>query len=229
MPRQAKRPGAAGAAEAEKRSAAREPDARERAEPESEGESPTGRHALHHRGDASRETPASAAEALAHAREHARAAASEAIAALRALLDAVSLGASGKPCEAHAGMATLAKSLDEVSASLAGETDVRSSAMVEAILDALDEEIRRWEVRSVGDVEARAVLRAFLGVREILWEFGLCRSDADRAESPGGGSTEARHPSRERRGKQGDKSRERTGPKPPARAPRRVQRVKVQS
>ncbi|MDZ7632890.1 MAG: hypothetical protein U5K74_16510 [Gemmatimonadaceae bacterium] len=36
------------------------------------------------------------------------------------------------------------------------------------------------EMRARHDPEARAVLRAFLGVREILWEFGL----RPRAEAP---------------------------------------------
>ncbi len=47
----------------------------------------------------------------------------------------------------------------------------------------LDDEIGRWETRGRDDPEARAVLRAFLGVREILWEFGLRPSRAERRES----------------------------------------------
>ncbi|MGH7286571.1 MAG: hypothetical protein ACREI8_00945, partial [Myxococcota bacterium] len=45
--------------------------------------------------------------------------------------------------------------------------------------------IARWEERARQDGEARAVLRAFLGVRELLWEFGIRRPDepaAPRAE-----------------------------------------------
>jgi len=38
---------------------------------------------------------------------------------------------------------------------------------------ALDAEIARWEKRAAADGDARAVLRAFLGLRELLWEVGV--------------------------------------------------------
>ena len=119
----------------------------------------------------------SAAEALARARKHAARAAGEAIAALRALADAASLGWTGRPSEAHAALRDITRMLDAQSQRfLEGEGVVPVSVM-QAILDALDQEIARWEERAAQDPEARAVLRTFLGLREILWEFGFRRGD----------------------------------------------------
>ena len=67
-------------------------------------------------------------------------------------------------------------------------------------------EIERWEARSARDPDARAVLRAFLGLRELLWELGL-RSDA-KAEPESGNR--------------------RDSPPRPARKARRVQRFDVE-
>jgi hypothetical protein len=156
-----------------------------------------------------------------------RAAAAEGLAAVRALLDAASLGVSGEPSDSHAGLASLARGLDELAASFGGDSRDRSSPMVEAILDALDAEIRRWEARSAGDMEARAVLRAFLGVREILWEFGLRRSEASGAEPPRPQSAETDEPTPRRAAKSAGKSRTRADAKPPRPSRRRVQRVEV--
>ena len=85
--------------------------------------------------------------------------------------------------------------------------------LVQAIIEALDAEIARWEARSRDDADARAVLRAFLGLREILWEFGMRPADAERPP-PSGPSPESRP------------GRGRPGARNPARA--RVQRVRVQ-
>jgi hypothetical protein len=129
-----------------------------------------------HRPQSAGESPA---EALARARKHARNAASESLAALRALLDAAALGLSSEPAEQHRVLATLARALDDLSERLStGNTDVSS-----LILDALNSEIRRWEGRSQDEPEARAVLRAFLGMREILWELGIRSSGAQEPSS----------------------------------------------
>jgi hypothetical protein len=150
-------------------------------------------------------------EALARARRHTQRAIAEALAAARALLDAASLGLSGEPAEAHRGLGALSSALQQASAQLSDDSAALTGPVVEAILDALDHEIARWELRSSDDAEARAVLRAFLGMREILWEFGLRRGDAPSSADPtprsGGGL-----------GKSGSTGR-------PA---RRVQRVRVQ-
>ena len=161
-------------------------------------------------GDAAfRKAPVDVAEALSRARRHARSAASEAVAAVHALLDAAALATSGLPSDASAWLAPIARALEAVANGLAPDADVASAPLLGAFAEALDAEIARWELRARDDAEARAVLRAFLGVRELLWELGLRRREP--AEAP-------RAP----------------GPEGPGRAPRpvrrraRVQRVPVQ-
>jgi hypothetical protein len=56
---------------------------------------------------------------------------------------------------------------------------------MDEVAAALDAEIARWEASSRDDPEARAVLRAFLGVREILWEVGLRPLTRDGAGARG--------------------------------------------
>jgi hypothetical protein len=145
-------------------------------------------------------------EALARARLHGRNAASETLAMLQALVDAAALAASGRPAGAHPGIASVARTLEGWSSRLAGEA--HPGLLLNALSDALDLEIARWQERARGDdTDARAVLRAFLGIRELLWELGV-RSPERPAERPG------------RRGSQGRGA-------PPRRGPR-VQRVPVE-
>ena len=134
-------------------------------------------------GGARRESaaPASAEEALARAREHARLALAEAAAALRCLLDAASLAATGAPAEAQTGLRRAAEWLARVEALT---REVGERRWLEEVAAALDAEIARWEASSRDDPEARAVLRAFLGVREILWEIGLRPRDRRRGGAP---------------------------------------------
>jgi hypothetical protein len=152
-------------------------------------------------------SPRSAEEALARAARHARAALAESLAALRALLDAAALATSGEPAEARRLLGPLARTLEGLAADLDGTGRGGSLALLSSIAEALDAEIERWELRARDDADARAVLRAFLGVRELLWEFGVRRPDADGPPRP-------REP----------------GPRPgPARRARpRVQRVRVE-
>lgn len=157
-----------------------------------------------------------ASQALERARVHARRAVGEALAAVRATLDAAAIGWSGRPSEAHAALRAIAELLDEQSARFAeGEGGV-PAPMMNAILEALDQEIARWERRASTDPDGRAVLRTFLGLREILWEFGLRRDTKGEAE--GSPARPRRKTTRKRRGKPG------SGP----RRPGRVQRVDVQ-
>jgi hypothetical protein len=119
-----------------------------------------------------RDPPRTVEDALARAAAHGRAAAGESALALRALLDAASLAASGAPAERHALLRRAARGLEALAAAAGGDEGRWLAAMAEA----LDAEIARWEARSHEDDEARAVLRAFLGLRELLWELGLRRA-----------------------------------------------------
>jgi hypothetical protein len=130
------------------------------------------------------EPPESAAEAVARARRHAHAAIAEALAAARALLDASSLALNGEASASNALLGPIARILEGLRAEFdenaaTGET----ATLLRSIAEALDAEIARWETRAETDPEARAVLRAFLGLRELLWEFGIRReSDANGSE-----------------------------------------------
>ena len=95
--------------------------------------------------------------------------------AVRALLDAASLAASGLPSDDQRLLAGTARTLDALSEQLRGGDT--GATLLMAALGALDEEIERWEERSREDPEARPVLRAFLGMREILWELGVRPQD----------------------------------------------------
>ena len=116
-----------------------------------------------------------AGEALERARAHARSAAAEALASLHALLDAAALAASGQPSEFHGLLGPLAKLLEGLAERLGHEGEPVGAPILVAVTEALDAEIARWEDRAREDPEARAVLRAFLGLREVLWEFGVRR------------------------------------------------------
>ena len=96
----------------------------------------------------------------------------EALAAVVALLDAASLAATGIPADVHPMFAGSSRRVRAWSRALA-EDGRLGGELGEALADALDAEIARWEERARDDGEARAVLRAFLGLREILWELGV--------------------------------------------------------
>ncbi len=126
--------------------------------------------------------PTTAQEALDRAQRHARSAVHEALAAVHALLDAASLAVSGERSEAHRLLGPVAGILEKLTAELNGGVGREAAVLLDSISEALDTEFARWEDRSSNDVEARAVLRAFIGLRELLWEFGV------RHESEGGDS-----------------------------------------
>jgi hypothetical protein len=120
-----------------------------------------------------RAPPATVEEALARAREHGRLAAAETLSALHALLDAATLAGSGQPSRTHRQLAPLARVLEGLASDLAGHSGDGPEPLLASIAEALDLEIARWEKRARDDLDARAVLRAFLGLREILWEVGV--------------------------------------------------------
>jgi hypothetical protein len=127
--------------------------------------------------------PETVGEALARARKHGRAATAEALAMVRALIDAASLAASGRPSEASRLLGPAAKLLEALGNELGRGAGEGSSRILDSIIGAIDDEIALWEERARDDTEARTVLRAFLGLREILWELGVRRAgDAFGAE-----------------------------------------------
>ena len=152
--------------------------------------------------------PQSVDEALARALRHARGAAAEVLAATRALLDALALATRGCATDEDPLLGPVVQLLEDLEARLATDRGA-PLAVLSALADALDAEIARWEERARNDSEARAVLRAFLGVRELLWEFGVRNTGAG-----GEGETET-------------KARP-VVPKKPAKKSPRVQRVRVE-
>ncbi len=147
--------------------------------------------------------PVSALEALERARDHGRAAVAEALCALHALMDAASFATTGAPAEAHRGLGPLSRALEDLASAFGGGD---GASLLGAVADALDAEIARWEQRATEDPDARAVLRAYLGVRELLWELGVRR--------PASAEGESQEPNRARAGTRGaarpDTSRRRT-------------------
>jgi hypothetical protein len=149
-----------------------------------------------------RTSPSTPAEALAEARLHAQRAAAESAAALRALLDAATLAARGEPASAGR-LAPLAEALERIAAWLHPEGDQSGDAVLRALADGLDAEIARWEAKSREDPEARSVLRAFLAVREVLFEmstrFSTPRQEEPEAPIPGDTEERSPRPTRARR------------------------------
>ncbi|HXK21048.1 MAG TPA: hypothetical protein VMS55_00075 [Myxococcota bacterium] len=141
--------------------------------------------------DERRDAPADTRRAIAEAARHARAAAAEAALAVRSLLDAAALFTAGVPAEAHAALSGAAAWLDALARGASPESN--DAALAHALAGALDAEIERWEARALQDPDARAVLRAFLGVRELLWELGVRPSPRPSAAAG------AQHPGETRR------------------------------
>ena len=96
--------------------------------------------------------------------------------------------------------------LDAWILTLDGEEPFRMPESISGPLHrALQVEIDRWEKRSAEDDSARPVLRAFLGLRELLWELGI-RGDAGSKERPA-------KKSRPETTRSGSKSTEKTRPR----------------
>jgi hypothetical protein len=142
------------------------------------------------RGD---DAPLSAEEALRRARGHARLAARESLLALRWLLEAAGVAATGVPSEELAWLHRLISLVESSASNLGEEGRPVASRLLESVAAALEDEIARWEERGREDSEARAVLRAFLGLRELLWEFGVRPGEASTPQ-PGGSRAAPRPP-----------------------------------
>lgn len=127
-------------------------------------------------------------DAIDRARRHLRNAARESLEASRALVDAALHAGSmvgGAGDVGRGGLAGEAKSaLDAWISALEGDGPFRMpEALAEPLRRAVQTEIDRWEKRSVEDESARPVLRAFLGLRELLWELGM-RTEPDPEREP---------------------------------------------
>jgi hypothetical protein len=109
------------------------------------------------------------------ARRHGRAAAAEGMAMVQALVDAASLASGGRPSDASRLFGPLSKLLEGLGDELMRGTADRPSELFATIAAAIDSEVAYWEKQAHDDTEARTVLRAFLGLREVLWEFGVKR------------------------------------------------------
>lgn len=135
--------------------------------------------------------PDTVEEALARGLQHARNSASEALLAARALMDALSILLADQPVERHAEpsspIAQVAEAIERWARTLRGPSEAPGSPGLPEILEAVEIEIARWQARARKDADARTVLRAFLGVREILWEFGeqpAPRTRPERKKAP---------------------------------------------
>ncbi|MFV1977764.1 MAG: hypothetical protein ACC649_00295 [Myxococcota bacterium] len=167
----------------------------------------------HSRNRTRHDEPERAAEALARARTHTHAAIAEALAAVHALLDASSLALSGEASASNTVLGPIARILEGLRAEFdESATTGEAAALLRSIAEALDAEIARWETRSESDPEARAVWRAFLGLRELLWEFGI------RRESDAGGRKATAKPAARKKGRSASTRRKQP----------RVQRVTVE-
>ncbi|UCE86974.1 MAG: hypothetical protein JSU66_04370 [Deltaproteobacteria bacterium] len=159
--------------------------------------SPTDRPRGRPRSILGRSAPDTLEEALARARRHGRKAALETVWALRAVTEAAALAARNEPASARRLRRQLWRVLEEIGSTLARASD--RVGLLEGATTALDAEIARWETRSRRDPEARAVLRVFLGLREVLWELGVRESSRAESRDPTPGEEPDAPPSIRRR------------------------------
>ena len=137
-------------------------------------------------GRASSSATESLENALSRASGHARSAITESLAAIEALLDAASLASTGELARAN-GMLGPATQLLERMRNQFDNSDRDAGHLLDSIAKALEAEIERWEQRARDDPDARSVLRAFLGLRELLWEFGVRPAESGASTSPTSG------------------------------------------
>jgi hypothetical protein len=125
----------------------------------------------------------SAEEALQSARAHLRQATLEGLEAARALLRAAMHTSGLAEPTGESWLGNLQSSLEDLIAGLRENGSFSlPAALTEPLSLALEAEIKRWEQRSQTDPDARPVLRAFLGLRELLWELGMRHDPAPTSE-----------------------------------------------
>lgn len=173
-------------------------------------------------------------EALGRARSHLLQAALAAFESARALAEALQI-ASGR-ADSKAGSEpeadAILNGLDELITALrSGRLFTLPPALARSVSDALAREIRRWEMRSRKDPDARLVLRTFLGLQELLWEIGITREGAhDEGPAPNEAGRERSRSTRTRKQAERESGRSagaRGGAPRPMRSPR-VQRFDVE-
>ncbi len=150
-----------------------------------------------------RGAPETLDQALARSLGHAGNSASEAVLVLRALMDALSIDLVDKTVAEHAEpdspLAKMSEGLETWADALRIGSKNPSREAIDALLDALDHQIWQWEAKSRNDDDARGVLRAFLGIREIVWELGMAlggRPSETKAKRGGKPRTRRAQPSR---------------------------------
>ena len=121
-------------------------------------------------------------QAIARARVHVGNAARESIAAIGAILEAGGRASGLDPEQTERLAAEVARRF-EAQVGRLREGALFPASLAKPLEEALAREIERWEERSKQDPDARAVLRAFLGLRELLWELGLAR-DPEPSDPP---------------------------------------------
>ena len=119
-------------------------------------------------------------QAIERARVHVGNAARESVAAIAAILEAGGRASGLDPAQTERLAAEVARRF-EAQVGRLREGALFPAGLARPLEEALAREIERWEARSERDPDARAVLRAFLGLRELLWELGLRSEKPDAA------------------------------------------------
>ncbi len=113
-------------------------------------------------------------EALERARVHFERATLEGLEAGRALLEAARHASGPVDGSGRSFAAEVLHDLEIVIARIREHAPIDlPRSFSEPLTLALDAEIERWERRARNDPDARTVLRAFLGLRELLWTLGV--------------------------------------------------------
>jgi len=124
-------------------------------------------------------------EALQRARTHLRNFTLEGLEAARALLEAARHASGLTAATPDSIVDQLQEQLEELIAALRNNASfVVPRALAEPLGAAIDIEIKRWEERSQTDPDARLVLRAFLGMRELLWEVSARSEGVSKSVAP---------------------------------------------
>jgi hypothetical protein len=119
-------------------------------------------------------------QALQRARMHLRNSMLEGLEGLRALLEAVAHASGQTSASTDSLIGQIQTQIEDL---ISMVRDRASFVLPKIVLlplnEAVETEIKRWQERAKHDPDARLVLRAFLGMRELIWEFSHPRGGAD--------------------------------------------------